>query len=582
MFDFQKINDKFLWVPDLDSFNNFKEKLEPSSKLPEICFFGIPTMDTVEFARLNKEQKQMTSLELMKCSIVDVELLPQWIEKSEFFEVTVLRINGKVSGWMETTALLSTIYVQEREKNRLQQIEIEEKNLDLKSIFETTFDEIFVADSNGITLKVSSALEKILGIKAENIIGKSVYELEKERIFNPSVTRLVLESKEKVSVIQKTNNGRILLATGVPIKDKDGRILRVVSGSRDITEIERLQKELAETRSLIKWYKKQLDDVTPNTTGKIIYQSPQMERLMEQAKRVAEVDSTVLITGESGVGKEGLAEFIHLNSSRSDKPFVKINCGSISESLIESELFGYERGAFTGASKDGKIGLIEASHQGTLFLDEIGELPLNFQVKLLRVLQEREITRVGSTVAIKVDIRIIAATNRDLIKEIEKGTFREDLYYRLNIIPMHLPPLRERKEDIVPLIHYFQGVYNARYHLNKQFSNQVIHRLLSNPWNGNIRELKNTIERLIVLSDGQLIKIEDLPLSLNPKEKVSAENAIEVRELLPLKTAKTLLEKKIMELATQKYSTISEIAKVLEVNQSTISRIVKKVQCKNA
>jgi PAS domain S-box-containing protein len=575
------LKNEFLWFPDIDSFNKDIEKSNLTSRIPRMYFIGDPQMEEVEFIPYSKGNENFRE-KRKKCTVVDIERLPEWIENAQFSEVTVLKFQGNVTGWMETNTLLAALYRKEHQKNKHQQIEIENYNLDIKTIFETSFDVIYVADANGVTLRVSSACEKLWGFKAKDIIGKTVYELENKKVFSPSVTRLVLESKEKVSVVQKTKTGRILLATGIPIKDQDGKIIRVVNGSRDITETERLTKELDETRSLLVRYKKQLDEVTSRIEQKLIYQSPIMERLMGQAKRVAEVDSSVLITGESGVGKEGVAEFIHLNSARYEKTFIKINCGGISENLIESELFGYEKGAFTGASREGKVGLIEASHQGTLFLDEIGELPLKLQVKFLRVLQEREFTRVGGTVPVKVDIRIIAATNRDLLEEIKKGTFREDLYYRLNIIPIYVPPLRDRKEDIAPLINYFQNMFNTRYNRNKQFANQVIHLLLSSPWKGNIRELKNTIERLIVLTEGELIKPDDLPSYLRNDNAISLENAIEVKEILPLKIAKNLLEKKLMEAASQKYSTMSEIAKVLEVNQSTISRIFKKGSCKNA
>ena len=580
MFD-RLLETNFQWFPDLNAFNDFTEKkLKCSTTLPEVCFIGSPSMEQIDYIWLH--QNDSMPYKLNNGSVVDIHLIPDWISTASFTDITILTKNDSIVGWTKTTTLLAEFFLQERKKNIQLQNEVDNIELDLKSILETTFDVIFVADGQGVTLKASSACEQLWGYKPKDIIGKSVYELEKENVFNPSVTRLVLERKEKVSVVQKTKTGKILLATGTPIKDETGNIIRVVNGSRDITETEELHKKLNETRSLMEWYKNQLDEITPNIRGEIIYQSPQMEKIMNQAKKVSEVDTTVLITGESGVGKEGIAGFIHYCSVRAKKPFVKINCGSISETLIESELFGYERGAFTGASKEGKVGLIELAHQGTLFLDEIGELPLNLQVKLLRVLQERELTRVGATVPIKVDIRIIAATNRDLLEAVEQGTFREDLYYRLNIIPIHIPPLRERKEDIIPLINHFQNIFNNRYHRNKQFSNEVIQMFLTYPWKGNIRELKNTIERLIVLTENDVIVSNDLPSIFNNKKDLKMQDSIVVREIIPLKTAKALVECKLMELASQRFGTMSEIAKALEVNQSTVSRISRKVTCKNA
>ncbi len=293
------------------------------------------------------------------------------------------------------------------------------------------------------------------------------------------------------------------------------------------------------------------------------------------ASKVAEVDSTVLITGESGVGKEVLASYIHANSKRSDKPFIKINCGAIPVTLLESEFFGYEKGAFTGASKEGKTGIFELAHNGTLFLDEIGEIPLPLQVKLLRVLQENEFLRVGGTKLIKVNVRIIGATNKDLEQEIKKGNFREDLFYRLNVVPIHIPSLRKRKEDILPLTLFFLKQFNEKYHKNKSISHEVIESFQNYNWAGNIRELQNIIERLVVLADSDHIDIADLP-SIFRRHNVS--EAITIHKIMPLKQAISFVEKQLITMAKEKYSTTSKIAEVLGVDQSTISRKINKIE----
>ncbi|WP_051331043.1 sigma-54 interaction domain-containing protein [Aneurinibacillus terranovensis] len=577
-----QLNKSFLCFFDLHSFYAFVEQTPNVHSQAEICFIGDPSNEQLQFCRLNRyKDHDKSSIILKSCSIVDTSEITRWVKSARFTEITVLKRDRNVLGWAETVNLLAKLYLEEQKKNRCYQNELENMNLDMKSIFDAVFDEIFVTDGNGMTLMVSSSCQKLWGFKAEEMIGKSVYELEENNIFNPSLTRLVLEHKEKVSIVQNTTTGRKLLATGIPILDDAGNISRVVTASRDITEIERLRKELDETRTLLVRFKEQLEEMSPRSDEKkLVYESQNMKNVMTQAKIVAEVDSTVLITGESGVGKEEVAEYIHRNSNRADKAFIKINCGSIPETLIESELFGYEKGAFTGASPKGKIGLIEAAHKGTLFLDEIGDLPLTLQVKLLRVLQEREMTRVGGTVPFPVDIRIIAATNKDLAQEIELGKFREDLYYRLNIIPLTIPPLRERKEDIIPLVYHFQNIFNRHYHRNKHLSTHTVDRLVQAPWKGNIRELKNTIERLIVLTEKDIIEPKDLPLYLNESYSNNFEDAIEVKEILPLKKAKMILEKKLMEIAVKKYPTMTEIAKILEVNQSTISRIFNKIDAK--
>lgn len=565
----------FRWFSDLDSFYDFIYTLKTDEPEPVMCFIGDPEKDKVELCRFDHQVTHDSQISPKICCVVEIDGLAEWFEmSSDLTEIIILKKGGEILGWMETVRLLTHFYRQERSHHKRLRREMDQMNLDIQSIFDTAFD--YVTDGNGITLRVSSASEKLWGYKAEELIGRSVYDLEKERVFYPSASRLVLDNNEKVSIVQKTRTGRKLLVWGIPIHDEEGRIIRVVNGSRDITELERLKNELDETKMLLVRYKEQLDEAVPFNNEKLVYQSHAMEMLMSQAKRVADVDSTVLITGESGVGKEGVAEYIHQNSNRNERAFIKINCGSIPENLIESELFGYEKGAFTGALKEGKIGLIEAADKGTLFLDEIGDLPMNVQVKLLRVLQSRELTRVGGTVPIQVDIRIIAATHKDLVHLIDQGLFREDLYYRLNIIPLYIPPLRERSEDIIPLIYHFLNMFNKMYHRNKHLSGQAMEILVRAPWKGNIRELKNTIERLIVLTEKDLIVPADLPQHVIQQSGSNLEDVIEVKDILPLKTAKMLLERKLIDIAAKKYSTMTEIAHVLEVNQSTISRIYKK------
>ena len=254
---------------------------------------------------------------------------------------------------------------------------------------------------------------------------------------------------------------------------------------------------------------------------RIVGQSPSMQDVFRLLERVLDNDVTVLITGESGTGKELVATAIHNNSMRRDKPLVKVNTVAIPEALLESELFGHERGAFTGAVAQ-KIGKVEAASTGTLFLDEIGDMSLPLQAKLLRVLQEREIERVGSTKTIKVDIRVIAATNRDLAKMVESGEFREDLYYRLNVVPIHLPPLRKRREDVPMLIDHFINEYNPKLRRNiTAVADSALAKLLNYPWPGNIRELENTMQRTMVMATGTTITEADLPPTLRGESKLA-------------------------------------------------------------
>jgi PAS domain S-box-containing protein len=401
----------------------------------------------------------------------------------------------------------------------LQHSMYKELKLDLKTVLDISPDIIFISDGSGKALRVSSSCKNLWGYEVDNFIGKSVYDLEAEGAFKPSATRLVLETKEQVEITQMTKIGRKLTVIGTPVKDGNGNILRVVNVSKDITELSTLKQQLDKEKLRNESYRKKLTEILkPKQTPSVIFNSSSMNNILETAQKIAEYDSTILLLGESGVGKEVIANYIHGCSKRSNYPFIKINCGAIPENLLESELFGYEKGSFTGATKQGKPGLFEASHQGTIFLDEIGEIPYPLQVKLLRVLQEQEITRIGGTKPIKIDVRIIAATNRNLSEEVKKKQFREDLYYRLNVVPIYVPPLRDRPSDLVPLILHFTDKFNQKFSKNKHFSSEAIDSLYKYPWPGNVRELQNIIERIIVTTDSDHIEPSHLPDFIHGKQ----------------------------------------------------------------
>ncbi|NPV93232.1 MAG: sigma 54-interacting transcriptional regulator [Firmicutes bacterium] len=294
--------------------------------------------------------------------------------------------------------------------------------------------------------------------------------------------------------------------------------------------------------------------------------------LLNLINKVAVVDSSVLITGETGVGKEVIANLIYKLSSRKTGRFIKINCTTLPEHLLESELFGYEKGAFTGASRDGKQGLIEAANNGTLLLDEIADMPLSIQVKLLRFLQEHEIYKLGGTKPISLDVRILAATNKDLLEMVKLGKFREDLYYRLNVVPISVPPLRDRPLDIAPLIDYFLAKCNGKYRLNKMISSSARRLLLSYQWPGNVRELQNLIERLVVITDGDLIDVVNLPD--NYLIQVNGTPSLDL-EITKLSDARNSFEKKYILQVLNKYKSIRKTAKVLGVDHTTILRKLK-------
>jgi PAS domain S-box-containing protein len=457
--------------------------------------------------------------------------------------------------------------------------EYRDMSADLKAIFELSYDVLYVSDHKGNTLRVSSACEKLWGKKAHELVGRNVRDLEKLGVYSPSITRLVLETGEKVSTIQTTSTGKRLMVVGTPIKNEQGEIIRVVNASKDITEISQLKNKIEEMKKLIEGYKQELKELRQETEkeNKIIFQSRKMAQVLDLAKRVAEVDSTILILGESGSGKEVIANFIHQKSLRKDKPFIKINCGAIPDNLLESELFGYSKGAFTGASREGKMGLFELANQGTLFLDEIGEMPINLQVKLLRVIQEQEITRIGGIKPIKVNVRIITATNKNLEEEVKKGAFREDLFYRINVIPIQIPPIRERKEDILALTLHFIDIYNHKYIDSKTFSPALLETLCNYDWPGNVRELQNMVERLMVISDEPDITERFLPESIK-NSKNQPPSKVKVYDVMPLKECVELVEHQLLHMAKERYHTTVKIAEALGVNQSTISRKLNKLE----
>lgn len=450
---------------------------------------------------------------------------------------------------------------------------------ELNAIIEHSFDGIYVTDGLGKTLRVNKAYQRTTGIKASEVIGKNMARLVQEGFFDQSVTLLVLEKREPVTIMQEIRKtGKTILVTGTPIFDDNGEIFRVVTNVRDITELNQLKQQLDEAQLLTRHYETQLNQykIRYGTEHNLIYKSSKMEVMVDLVMRLAQVDTTVLIQGESGVGKELVAELIHRHSNRKDGPFIKINCGAIPEELMESELFGYEAGAFTGAKKGGKPGLFECARNGAIFLDEIGEMPLNLQVKLLRVLQNHEIMRVGGTKSVKMDVRIIAATNRILEHMVQEKKFRNDLYYRLNVVPVIVPPLRERKEDIPALVAHFVHKYNSRYGMNKKISPPVMALFVHYHWPGNVRELENLLERVIVITPGEMITVDSLPVKLRQERKPEQNTLFcgvsQGEGLPPLNEAVEKLEKELLTRAFTKFGTTRRVARALGISQPSVVR----------
>lgn len=465
----------------------------------------------------------------------------------------------------------------------------------LNAIIEHSFDGIFITDAKANVIRINHAYEVITGLKKEEVLGKNMADLVRNKLISESGSLQVIKTKQPVTLQQCFRSGKEALVTSSPIFDADGNFIMIVTNVRDLTEIYNLKAVVQEKTAAMDRLAMELEHLqtTSEDNQEIIAKDETTLAAMLLANRVASMDTTVILLGETGVGKEVMARYIFQHSHRAKNSFIKVNCGAIPENLIESELFGYEGGAFTGANKNGKIGLFELANKGTLFLDEIGELPKDMQVKLLRALQEQEIMRVGGTKPVKIDVRIIAATNRNLEEMVKNGTFREDLYYRLTVFPISIPPLRMRKKDIIPLALSFLEKLNQKYQLKKYFTDLSMQLLHEYDWPGNIRELKNIVERAIIISPSDAIKPENLHIHSASKPIViikDNEFGNNTKNSLPppppefpinLKNTLEKIEYTYMVQAYKFFGNVRDAAKNLGLTPSTFVRKRKQYQQKN-
>jgi PAS domain S-box-containing protein/TyrR family helix-turn-helix protein len=438
----------------------------------------------------------------------------------------------------------------------------------MEKILEFSSDGIYVVDKEGRTLFVNSSYEEITGFHRSQLIGRHMGELVSQGYIDQSVSLLVLQEKKPISILQRIGKQKDVVVTGNPVFDKAGQIEMVVTSVRDITHLNKVTKELRKARSFSEMNQNRFTFSTDDSGEKVMFQSAQMKEIIYKVKQIAPFPTSILLSGPSGAGKEVIANLIHQLSDRKDRPFIKINCGAIPEQLLESELFGYEKGAFTGARQEGKIGLLELADQGTVLLDEVGELPLSLQVKLLRVLQEKKIQRLGGSKEKKLDIRIISATNQQLDDMITKGTFREDLYYRLKVVELAIPPLSDRPEDIEVLLDHFFSYFSHLYHIEKQLSTETKKILQEYHWPGNVRELRNLVESMIVSVPSLTIEPEDLPPHISRQSTSDSP--------LSLKRRVEQFEKRIIMDALKKSPSLRKAANQLGVDHSTIVKKVKK------
>ncbi len=436
---------------------------------------------------------------------------------------------------------------------------------------------VYITDGNGNTLFLNDESCKTGGLAREETVGKNMRQLEETGFVEKSVSLKTLKSGKEEALIQNLGDGDKVYVTGTPLYNgKDIDI--VICTERDITEtltlkelLEEKNKDHAKIKEEVEYLKRQ----NIIMWGNMVAEDIETKKLAEKALRVAKLDTTVLLTGESGTGKEVFANFIYQNSGRVGKPFIKVNCAAIPENLLESELFGYEKGAFSGADRNGKLGLFEMANGGTLFLDEVGDIPIHLQSKLLRAIQEKEIMRVGGTKMIPVDIRFIAATNRDLKDAVTNGNFRKDLYYRLNVMPIELSPLKGRRKDIEALSTYFVDKFNIDYKMDKTISTEAMNALQEFEWPGNIRELENVMERIMISSDDKTITRSHVEKALGIANDPVGMELSDIEG----KTMEQLMddyEKFILKTMMKKYRRASDVGRALNINKSTLSRRLKK------
>jgi TyrR family helix-turn-helix protein/PAS domain S-box-containing protein len=434
-------------------------------------------------------------------------------------------------------------------------------------LIDELFDEVLIYDNNYNIVYINKACERHYGMTKDEMINHSFFDYA-DKYWDTSILPYVYEKKKAARQHQETKLGANILTIAVPVFDDEGEIKYVVMNVRDYIEDDKSQNifDIEKGEGVDKF----------KGSSEIVYASSEMEEVLNLSRTIADIDSPCLITGESGVGKSLIGKYIYENSDRKDKPFVHINCAAISKELLESELYGYVKGSFTGASKEGKNGLVKEADGGILFLDEITEIPYKTQAKLLQFIQEKKFYPVGSTKPEFVDVKIIAATNKDIKKIVDNGGFREDLYYRINVFEIYIPPLRERKEDILLLCNSYLNKYNKKYNKMHRFSKEVKDIFTNYYWRGNIRELSHIIERLVVVNKDVEIKPWHLPkhfyeiFSIQPSSKNIEGNFDELVDNY---------EKDIVIKAYKESNSTRKLAKKLGITQTRATKLCKKYLC---
>ena len=474
--------------------------------------------------------------------------------------------------------------------------------IDFRAVADNLDDSLVIADGEGRYVYTNPSYTRNTGIRPEQIIGRTAEEIEADgSLFKRGAAIEVLRTKSKVfriSNVYVTDKVEPGAVSGVPIFNEDGDMTHIICASRPLFTFNQLKDDYKnfldytnslENRPSIAPYREHGNSLELDSKY-LIGTTPALDDIHKIIMKAAPTDATVLITGESGSGKEVVADEIYRLSHRSHAPFIKVNCASIPDNLLESELFGYEKGAFSGASSSGKKGLFELADNGTMMLDEIGDMPMDLQVKLLRAIQHKEITRIGGTKPIKLNIRFIAATNSDLRKKVQDGVFRQDLFYRLNVVPIHMPPLRERKSDIRRFCDYFLDMYNTKHDNSLTLTPSQYEMLENYQWPGNIRELENIIEYLSICGYSEHPEVNDYMLasmleadapdssiaqtpSVTPViPEMISEKSVEENEAKNMHASVEDYEKALIESVLMESKNLREAGAKLGVNASTVSR----------
>ena len=435
-------------------------------------------------------------------------------------------------------------------------------------------DDMMLSDAEGIILRVSENYERNFGFTHDSIVGKSAFDLEADGTFTPCITAEVIRKTKKITATQTINHThKNVMTVGIPLFDNEGVLKYAVCfNTVSMEQINAIHQNYRHLQDSLQQYSQEIAELRLRATAtNLVVKSPAMQRLWTLIQNTANTKANILITGETGVGKSAVAKAIHAMSNRANGPFIEVNCAVLHENLIESELFGYEKGAFTGAASGGKIGKIELANHGTLFLDEIGELPPHIQSKLLQLIQEKTIERLSGTRRIELDFRLIVATNRNLEEEVQRGLFRSDLFYRLNVIRVHIPPLRQRPEDILPLAYQFLERFCREYGKQLTLSPRFVSFLEQFGWPGNVRQLENLMERLVITSQDPILDTTALPLDYGadaPEALPAAAGTLEERM--------NAYESQIIRDSFRRCRTTVAVAKELGISQATAARKIAK------